>query len=408
MVEVKAQPYSSRIVLMLLLGAAIVLARTVSLMLAPLLVDLAREFDTSVAVTGQLAAATFIAWGIVAPLVGPVSDTYGRRVVALSGMLLMALGLLGSALAWDFPSLLVFRILSGAGAAMIPPNSMAAIADHFPPEQRGKAVGWLFSSSWVGVVVGVPLVALSAGLGSWQVPFYWVGGLSLLVWVLLWKWLPRSPRQTAASLAFLSRFREVSSKESWYVLGANVLQQTTFFGLVGYLPAYLIQTYGLRIEETALPLAVLGAGAMAGSMAGGFVAVRPQRLVLTSLILVACGLGTGVAFNLVVSQWTTVGIAVAVTCLLALPLPVLMTLMMELAGGSKATATGMFGASNQLGGVGGSSLGGLVLSLGGFPLVGVFCMAAALLGATMVRVKVRNSAEFNQQVVSQPGRGVAG
>ena len=408
MVEVKAQPYSSRIVLMLLLGAAIVLARTVSLMLAPLLVDLAREFDTSVAVTGQLAAATFIAWGIVAPLVGPVSDTYGRRVVALSGMLLMALGLLGSALAWDFPSLLVFRILSGAGAAMIPPNSMAAIADHFPPEQRGKAVGWLFSSSWVGVVVGVPLVALSAGLGSWQVPFYWVGGLSLLVWVLLWKWLPRSPRQTGASLAFLSRFREVSSKESWYVLGANVLQQTTFFGLVGYLPAYLIQTYGLRIEETALPLAVLGAGAMAGSMAGGFVAVRPQRLVLTSLILVACGLGTGVAFNLVVSQWTTVGIAVAVTCLLALPLPVLMTLMMELAGGSKATATGMFGASNQLGGVGGSSLGGLVLSLGGFPLVGVFCMAAALLGATMVRVKVRNSAEFNQQVVSQTGRGVAG
>jgi len=199
----------------------------------------------------------------------------------------------------------------------------------------------------------------------------------------------------------------VSSKESWYVLGANVLQQTTFFGLVGYLPAYLIQTYGLRIEETALPLAVLGAGAMAGSMAGGFVAVRPQRLVLTSLILVACGLGSGVAFNLVVSQWTTVGIAVAVTCLLALPLPVLMTLMMELAGGSKATATGMFGASNQLGGVGGSSLGGLVLSLGGFPLVGVFCMAAALLGATMVRVKVRNSAEFNQQVVSQPGRGVA-
>jgi len=84
--------------LMLLLSTAIILARTVSLMLAPLLVDLAREFDTSVAVTGQLAAATFIAWGIVALVVGPVSDTYGRRVVALSGMLLMTLGLLGSGL----------------------------------------------------------------------------------------------------------------------------------------------------------------------------------------------------------------------------------------------------------------------------------------------------------------------
>ncbi len=77
MVKVMAQAHSARIVLMLLLSAAVMLARTVSLMLGPLLVDLAREFDTSVAVTGQLAAATFIAWGIVAPMVGPVSDTYG-------------------------------------------------------------------------------------------------------------------------------------------------------------------------------------------------------------------------------------------------------------------------------------------------------------------------------------------
>jgi len=407
MVEVMAQAHSARIVMLLLLSAAFILARVVSLMLGPLLVDLAREFDTSVAVTGQLAAATFIAWGVVAPLVGPVSDTYGRRVVALSGILLMAVGLLGSALAWDFTSLLVFRILSGAGAAMIPPNSMAAIADHFPPAQRGKAVGLLFSSSWIGVVVGVPLVAIAAGLGGWQAPFYGVGGLSLLVWVLLWKWLPRTPRQPGASLAFLNRFREAGSKESWYVLGANMLQQTAFFGLVSYLPAYLIQTYGLSVQETALPLAVMGAGALAGSMAGGFVAGRPQRLAFTSLILVSCGVGSGVVFNLVLSQWTTVGIAVAVITFLALPLPVLMTLMMELAGRSKATATGMFSASNQLGGVGGSSLGGLVLSLGGFPLVGVLCMGAALVGAAVVRVSVRNPAEFTQQIVSQRARSTA-
>ena len=395
-----AQAHSARIVVMLLLPAAVMLARTVSLMLGPLLVDLAREFDTSVAITGQLAAATFIAWGITAPLVGPVSDTYGRRIVALSGLLLMALGLLGSALAWDFPSLLVFRILSGAGAAMILPNSMAAIADHFPPEQRGKAVGWLLSSSWISALVGVPLVALVAGLGGWQIPFYGVGGLSLLVWVLLWKWFPRTPRAPGASLAFLNRFREVGSKESWYVLGANMLQQTAVFGLASYLPAYLIQTYGLRVEETALPLAVMGAGAMAGSMAGGFVAGRPQRLALTSLILVGCGLGTGVVFNVVLSPWTTVGIAVAVTTFLALPLPVLKTLMMELAGRSKATATGIMGASNQLGGVGGSSLGG-------FPLVGVLCMGAALVGAAVIRVSVRNPAEFTQQVVSQRARSTA-
>lgn len=106
------------------------------------------------------------------------------------------------------------------------------------------------------------------------------------------------------------------------------------------------------------------------------------------------------------SQWTTVGIAVAVITFLALPLPVLMTLMMELAGRSKATATGMFSASNQLGGVGGSSLGGLGLFLGGFPLVGVLCMGAELVGAAVVRVSVGNLADFNQQLVPQRARSM--
>ncbi len=68
-------------------------------MLGPLLVDIAREFDTSVAVAGQLAAATFASWAVFAPLVGPISDSFGRRPVALGGLSLMG------AASWQRPSL---------------------------------------------------------------------------------------------------------------------------------------------------------------------------------------------------------------------------------------------------------------------------------------------------------------
>jgi len=68
---------------LVLFGATVLMARLVSLMLGPLLVVLADEFNTSVAVAGQLAAATFVTWGITAPLVGPFSDTYGRRPALL-------------------------------------------------------------------------------------------------------------------------------------------------------------------------------------------------------------------------------------------------------------------------------------------------------------------------------------
>jgi predicted MFS family arabinose efflux permease len=95
--------------LLVLLLAAGFLVRTVWLMLGPLLVELAAECQTSVAVTGQLAAAIGLPWGITAPLVGPVSDTYGRRRVGLTGLLLMAIGTLGSVFAWSYGALLACR-----------------------------------------------------------------------------------------------------------------------------------------------------------------------------------------------------------------------------------------------------------------------------------------------------------
>ena len=78
------------------------LNNTVALVLGPLLVYIAEEFDTSVAVAGQLALATFASWAVFAPLVGPISDSFGRRPVALTGLFLM-----GSA-SWPRPSRPIF------------------------------------------------------------------------------------------------------------------------------------------------------------------------------------------------------------------------------------------------------------------------------------------------------------
>ena len=74
-----ASRQASPTVLLILLCGAVFLVNLAVLMLGPLLVALAHAFQTSVAIVGQLAAATAITWGIVAPLAGPLSDAYGRR-----------------------------------------------------------------------------------------------------------------------------------------------------------------------------------------------------------------------------------------------------------------------------------------------------------------------------------------
>jgi MFS family permease len=265
----------SSTVLLILLCTAVFLPSVAVLMLGPLLVALAHEFQTSVALVGQLASATAITWGITAPLAGPVSDAYGRRRMLLTGLLLMAVGLLGSVLAWHYGSLLAFRLLTGVGAALIPPNSIAALADVFSPTERGKAVGWLLSVAGVGAVVGVPLIACLLEAGSWRLPFAVMGTASLGVWLLFWLWFPRQ-QQPSQSLAFFSHYREVGAHAMfWYVLIANAFQQMGAFGMFGYLAAYLMQTYQMPAGDTALPLALAGVGVIVGGCCG-WVGRRPS------------------------------------------------------------------------------------------------------------------------------------
>ena len=375
-----------------LLFAAIFLTMSVYLMLAPLLVELAAEFHTSVAIAGQLVAATSVTWAVTAPLVGPLSDTYGRRLVILTGLMLMALGVLGSVLSWSYGSLLGFRLLTGIGMATIPPNSLATIADVFSPERRGKALGWLLSATGVGTALGIPGVALLADAGGWQLPFYVIGALLLILWGLLWVWLPRSQLQKGEAIGFLACFRQVGAiRPFWYVLGANLLMVTAFSGVFTYLAAYLIQTYSMHEGEVALPLTLAGLGVIIGSLVGGRVAGFNRRLLLVSVSFMFGGVVAALVFATRVSPWLTVALASGVAAFLLMSWPVTSILLIELAGRSRATALGMFAVSNQAGTIDGTSLGGLMLAFGGFPMVGIFCLVSAVAAAAVMGLKVRES-----------------
>ena len=382
--------------LLVLFGGTVFLARLVSLMLGPLLVALADEFDTSIAVAGQLAAVTFITWGITAPLVGPVSDTHGRRPVLLAGLAIMTLGVLGSAAAWSYNSLLAFRLLTGMGAAMLPPTLMATIADILPAADRGRGVGFLTGSSWVGVAIGVPVVALLGDVGGWRLPFYITGGLLLINLGLMWVLVPKGERPAGQNLAFFSRFKNVGRTAApWYVMTANAFQQTALIGLMTYFAAYLIQNYGFDEGATSLPLALIGAGATIGSVSGGLITGRSQRLTWVAIASLSGGLGVGIIFALSAPTWVVIASSLGASALLTISMPVLMLLMLGLAGQNRATGSGMFGASNQLGSVVGASIGGLMLSMGGFTALGLFCLAASALSAVLVRFKVRKSTEIH-------------
>jgi predicted MFS family arabinose efflux permease len=386
-------------VLLALLVPAAFLVRTAALMLGPLLVALAAAFHTSVAAAGQLAAAINLSWALTALFAGPVSDTYGRRRVGLTGLLVMAVGIVGSVLAWNYGTLLACRLLTGVGAAMIPPNGMAAIADHFPPAQRGRPMSLLISASFLGPVLAIPGVALLGDLGGWRLPFGVVGGLCVVLWGLSWVWWPRQARPAGQPVAFRARFTAVSrSAGIWHVLGANALYQAAAFGLFTYLAAFFIRTYGMRAGDTALPLALALLGAMLGSLLGGAVAGRAWRIMGVALTLFGGGVLVGGTFLVGASLWLTVLVASTGAVLLTIFEPVTWALMAELAGESRATANGMLATSNQLGALTGASVSGVLLAFGGFALVGLFCLGAAVVAAFVIGAKVQGLGAVHAQV----------
>jgi predicted MFS family arabinose efflux permease len=379
-----------------IIAAALFLNNTVALMLGPLLVGIAKEFDTSVAVAGQLTAVTFLSWAIFAPLAGPFSDSFGRRPVALVGLALMGACILAAAFAPNFYVLMILLLGTGMSGAMIPPNSMAAISDVVAPEQRGRAIGAASGISTAAAVIGVPVVAILASVADWRLPFLVCGSLLMGIFVLSWLWYPKGPVTASRSFSYFSRFKELGSISVFRIgMVANVSQRIAFYAVIGYLAAFLIDTYGMSVGETALPLAVVGLGAVIGSLWGGVITNHRRRLNFVAGCALAGGATALVLFTVDPSIWVTVFIAFGAVCVLSVGWPVFITFATDVAGQSRATAVGMMGGSNRLGGVIGSSLGGAFLAVGGFSAVGIFCLVTVVISALIMQL-------FMREPTSQP------
>ena len=213
-------------------------------MLPVLLVEISTDLEISVAVAGQLATVTFAAWGISVVSVGPLSDSFGRRPVAIAGLSVLVASVLGSAFAPNIEVFLALRVLTGLGGGTLPPNVVGALSDVISPARRARAIGALLAISLLTSVVSVPAVALMADWRGWRFAFIVAGLLLALALVTNWIWFPKDSRERVRNLVIFSRYWALISMNFFRVaLAVNLTQRIVYWGIVSFFAAYLIDTY---------------------------------------------------------------------------------------------------------------------------------------------------------------------
>ncbi len=130
-----------------------------------------------------------IARTVIIPMLGWLSGRLGPRLLYILCLGTFCLGGLGSSLAWDWGSLLVFRVLAGLAGGLIQPLTMAIFYQIFPPSQRGMALAFSLIGWGVGPSIGAFIAGSVLEFASWRTAYAIVvpmGGLgSLMAWWLL-------------------------------------------------------------------------------------------------------------------------------------------------------------------------------------------------------------------------------
>ncbi|GAB2623495.1 MDR family MFS transporter [Pseudactinotalea suaedae] len=144
-----------------------------------------------------LATSAMLASAVVVPVVGKLSDLYGRRPFYVAGLVVFMVGAVLSGLATNFWWLVGARVIQGLGMGTLMPLSQVIIGDLIPPRHRGKYQGIM------GAVFGICSIAgpLAGGFITdhfgWRWLFF-VGvpfGLVGLVFIAKNLHLPHSPRK---------------------------------------------------------------------------------------------------------------------------------------------------------------------------------------------------------------------
>ena len=318
---------------------------------------------------------------------GMLADRYGRKKVLLGSVALFGLFSIATALAWDYPTLVFARLMTGVGLGAALPNLIALTSEAAGPRFRGTAVSLMYC----GVPIGAALAAAMGASGlaqAWQTIF-WVGGIVplLLVPLLMFR-LPESQAFSAQQQDTPMPLRAIFAPET---ASATLLLWLCYFFtllvvymLINWLPMLLVDQ-GFSASQASGVMFALQMGAALGTLMLGALMdklspLSMSLLIYSGMLASLTALGVANSFSLMLISGFIAGMfATGGQSVLYALAPLFYRTEIRATGVGTAVAVGRLGAMS------GPLLAGKMLALG-TGTVGV--MAASAPGIVLAGVAV--------------------
>lgn len=273
--------------------------------MSPLLPQMEKELGISEELLGLIVGVYSVSLGLSALFAGSLSDRFGRRRMLRWGSLMMAVSLVLHVIAANFLLLMVFRLMAGISGGLLTGTCVSYVRDYFPYEKRGRANGIIITGSALGQIAGIPLGILLAEEWGFSSPFFVLGLLMLLSYVLIHFFVPQpisvQPQKKLTFTQVRNQYLTIIGRPLYQKAALGYILM--FFSVTIYLiyfPKWLTETKAATSADLAFVFLVGGIASLLGGPFAGWLSDRVGRtsVAITCSLIMAGAMGVSLFFLL--------------------------------------------------------------------------------------------------------------
>jgi predicted MFS family arabinose efflux permease len=343
--------------------------------IAPLLVVIGLDLGAPLSAVAGVASAYFLAYGLMQPVWGMVSDRIGRvRVMRLS-LLGAAVAGAGSAIAPNLLVLGITRTVAGGCFAALIPATLVYVGDMWPPQVRQRPLSDVLAASSFGIALATAGAGLLAEFVGWRTVPAVTGVAATVLWFALRR-LPEPDRPPVTGSPLRSITTVLRHRWALAVFALVFVEGIAVLGVLTYL-APAVQALGSSAAVAGLVAATFGVGALGWS-----------RVVRRLVGRLSPGGLAAVGGALLVAGWAVPAVAVTLPTVAVAGLLIggswaflhttLQSWATEVVPGERATAVALFAALLFLGSSAGTAAAGPLADAGAFGVVFVAALVLAV------------------------------